>query len=65
MGWMQIRKFRSDENPLYWGDQPADIMDKALEDINEAYIRRWDRPVTIEELEHLLTFCMPVEYIGK
>lgn len=43
---------------LYNGDIPADIMDKALEDINKKYETIWGRPAKKEELTAVFNFSL-------
>ena len=38
------------------GDTPADIMTDALRDINKAYMREMNRPVTLKEVLATLRF---------
>jgi len=33
-----------------WGDEPADILDQALIDINDVFMREWGRLPTTAEL---------------
>lgn len=45
------------EDALYNGDQPADLMDPVLDEINEEYKEAWGRPVKREELTAVFNFC--------
>ena len=47
----------SDPKRLYTGDQPADIMDEAIDKINEVYKKTWKRKATLEELKACFDFC--------
>jgi len=53
MGWWKIS-----ENMVN-GDEPADIMIDAIEQIQKAYREAFDRPPYKEELEAVFEFCMP------
>ena len=48
-----------EDNPkrLYSGDQPADIMSEAIDEINEVYKKTWKRKVTLRELRCCFDFC--------
>jgi len=61
MGWWQITKtpVRSPgATGMLWGDELADIMDGALDQIKAAYQREWGRPVTRSELEAGFQFSL-------
>lgn len=51
--WVQDSKGHSLLEPdgdLFWGDGPADIIDAALDAIDEEFVRRHGRKATFEEL---------------
>jgi hypothetical protein len=47
------------ETGLMWGDGPADIMDRAIEEIAVAFKRDLGRPPTLDELVAGLRFSAP------
>ena len=42
---------------LYNGDEPADIMGKALKDIRSCYKKNWNRDEFSNEMEAVFNFC--------
>lgn len=46
-----------DNEQLYCGDGPADVMEKACEEIDRLYIEAWGRPVKPAELKGCFNFC--------
>ncbi|MBC8462393.1 MAG: hypothetical protein H8D67_30855 [Deltaproteobacteria bacterium] len=52
------------EEALYNGDQPADLMDSILDEINEEYKKAWGRPVKKEELIAVFNFCCGGKFDG-
>lgn len=57
MGWMTIGKEKKSNNN-YWGDEPQDIMDEAIDKINDVYKRVWKRDMTFKELKTTFKFGM-------
>jgi len=49
---------KSATTEIFNGDGPADVMDEALEQIIELYIKAWGRPAKEEELQAVFNFCM-------
>ena len=45
------------EGQMYVGDEPADIMDGALDEVDLAYRREWGRPASPAELQAVWAFC--------
>lgn len=43
---------------LYNGDGPADLMGPILQSINKQYKKAWGRPVKREELKAVFNFCL-------
>lgn len=54
MGWWLQTKdghsFAVEDEGLRWGDSVADILDKALDEIEQEFLREWDRLPTLEEI---------------
>ena len=48
-----------DNDCCFGGDDPADVMEKAIEEINRLYIEEWGRPVKPLELRSCFNFCCP------
>ena len=48
----------SEEDALYNGDGPADIMGAALREVNKEYKEVWGREAKIEELQAVFNFCL-------
>lgn len=55
LGWWQIgtdgENMDTRATGLLWGDELADILDDALDQIRAAYRKQWGRPITHAELE--------------
>lgn len=51
MGW-----WGKDDQTMVMGDEPADIMGKAIADITAVYEKEWGRKPTQEELERTFKF---------
>jgi len=47
-----------DENLLYNGDGPADILSAAIHDVIDEYINEWNRPPKFEEIMGAFNFVM-------
>ncbi len=48
---------QDDNERLYCGDGPADVMERAFEQIDKLYIEAWGRPVKPPELRACFNFC--------
>ncbi len=55
MGWWNILEA---ENPEVWGDEPADTMCDALDEVIKAFEKEWNRKPTVFELEYGLSFSL-------
>lgn len=49
---------KHDATKMYNGDEPADIMDEALDKIEKAFIRAWKRPPCRDEYLACFNFCV-------
>tara|TARA_R110002020_G_scaffold176670_4_gene369018 strand:+ start:1058 stop:1351 length:294 start_codon:yes stop_codon:yes gene_type:complete len=49
--------FWRDKQDVVIGDEPANVMETAIKDINAAYFKTLGRPVTCEEVIQIARFC--------
>jgi hypothetical protein len=49
---------RDSSKRLYTGDQPADIIDEALDKIDKVYKNTWGRKAKRQEIVAVVDFCM-------
>ena len=49
--------FWKDKQDIVIGDEPANLMEAAIKEINAAYFKALGRPVTCEEVIQIARFC--------